>query len=507
MNKTTMWRWILLLGTGMAWSAQAEELALWNSMGADPLAGTYAPLTQSGNVTVSNLVASANLTRSGSPAANTFAAAGYVAADAASAKTAGLFWETSIKPNAGYALQYDSIRYRFRRSGTGPPTSQWAYSTNGTTFAWLEPSNSVTDSYVNDKDVALSGVAVLQNTTNRIWFRMYAWGTTNSGGWGVYGRTNVVIFSGTPIALAGAPTIGFNPGNNVQVHVSNTLNVAVSAQPTGSGVKQWSVDPVPAGATSFSGGAFHFTPAAPDEDGTFTLTVVATNAYGTTTGTLGIAVTDYMPPGSLEITFDNAGEVKTSYDVGSVTLSGQIWVLDQARIGDTESDVKNGLRAARMGSYYPAFMTSSNKLLSAGLGTISFLYAQYGGGGAGAELVVEVATDVAADDWLEVGRVNANGVTALTKYETVVGVQQPMYVRIRTVFAPGVGQVNLDNIVIAPYQAPVWTAYEQYLRQYNVTPGDSGTAEGEDWDGDGSTNLQEFNAVPKTNPYDVLSHP
>ena len=66
-------------------------------------------------------------------------------------------------------------------------------------------------------------------------------------------------------------------------------------------------------------------------------------------------------------------------------------------------------------------------------------------------------------------------------------------------------QANIDNIVIMPYQAFTNTAYEQYLRSYNVTPGDSGTAPGEDWDGDGVSNTNEFNAL--TNPYDAASHP
>ena len=80
-----------------------------------------------------------------------------------------------------------------------------------------------------------------------------------------------------------------------------------------------------------------------------------------------------------------------------------------------------------------------------------------------------------------------------------------MYVRLRTEFADGIGQVNVDSIVIAPYAAPTYSAYEQYLRQYNVTPGDAGTAPGEDWDGDGASNTNEF--VAGTNPYDAASKP
>ncbi|HAL92569.1 MAG TPA: hypothetical protein DCM68_06040 [Verrucomicrobia bacterium] len=150
-------------------------------------------------------------------------------------------------------------------------------------------------------------------------------------------------------------------------------------------------------------------------------------------------------------------------------------------------------------------MTSSNKLLSAGLGTISFWYAKYATSVNGAELVVEVATDTTAGDWMEVGRINANGVTELTKYETTVGINQPMYVRFRNVFVEDIGQVNVDNILIGPYQAPNYSAYELYLRQYNVTPGDSGTAPNEDWDGDGYTNTNEFDEL--TNPYDEAIHP
>lgn len=507
MKKATIWGWMILLGIGITSSASAGEMALWNSMGSDPLAGTYAPLSQDVNVTVSNLDASANLLRSGgSPAANTFAAAGYSTASSNAAMTAGHYWETSIKADAGYALLFDSVQYRFRRSGSGPPTSQWAYSTNGTTFTWIQPSNAVVDSYGNDKFATLTDIGALQNTTNRIYFRMYAWGGTNTPtSWGAFGKTNVLIFSGTVLSLMGTPVITFSPNTNVSVHVSNTLDVAVSVLPAGSGLQQWWVAPTPAGTTNFSGGTFHFTPVAADDGQTYTLSMVATNSYGTTTGTLAIAVTEYLPPGTLEITFENAGEVKTSYDPETVTLSGQPWLFDQARIGDTSSDLKVGARAARFGSYYPAYLASSNKLLAAGLGTISFLYAQYGGGEAGAELVVEVATNLTSGDWMEVGRVNANGVTTLTKYEVNVGISQSMHVRIRTEYVEGVGQVNVDNVVIAPYAAPSYSAYEQYLRQYNVTPGDSGTAPGEDWDGDGSSNTNEFNAL--TNPYDPLSHP
>lgn len=502
---------VAILLTGIAGltaiDSSAGEIARWNSTGAVPLAGSYEPVSTDGNTVVSNLVASSSLLRTGSsPAANTFAAAGYSGADSNAAKTAGHYWETVISPDSGYAVAFTDISYRMRRSGSGPPSSQWAYSLNGSTFTWLLPAHPVVDSYTNDRDVDLSGVSALQNVSGPVWFRMYAWGGgVANNSWGAYGREDVLIFSGTVISMTGPPAIGFNPDTDVQVHVSNTLEVAVSLFPPGSGIQQWDVAPVPDGPYGLAAGNFTFTPESSDDGETVTLSVVATNSYGTTTGTLDIAVMEYLPPGTYMITFENTGEEKSSYDPGPVTLSGEVWIMDQARIGDEATDIKVGSRAARFGSLYPAFMTSSNKLLAAGLGTISFLYAKYSTSTDGAELVVEVATDAEAGPWLEVGRVDANGVTELTSYQTAVGVNEPMYVRFRNEYVSGMGQVNVDNIIITPYQTPEHSAYEAFLLQYNVTPGDPGTAPDEDWDGDGYSNTNEFDNL--TNPYDADHHP
>ena len=415
------------------------------------------------------------------------------------------YFGVTIGPQGGYSLVISGIDYSERRSGAGILAFDVRCSTNNfSTYTVLATETVPDDS--NERSHSITGLSLPVANGQTFSLRFYGYLTQDSGGtWRINDGSLKII--GSAISIAGPPTIGFTPNSDVSVHVSNTLDVAVSVLPLGSGIQQWSVAPTPAGTTNFSGGTFHFTPTVADEGTNFTLTVVATNSYGITTGTLAIAVTPYLPPGSYEITFDNSGEIKTSYNPGSVTLNGRDWILDQAMIGDTASDVKVGLRAARFGSLYPAYMTSSNKLLSAGLGKISFLYAQYAGGAVGAKLVVEVATNAATSDWLEVGRVDANGVTELTKYETSVDIQQSMYLRIRTDFVAGVGQVNVDSIVISPYQAPTYSAYELFLRQYNVTPGDSGTAPEGDWDGDGWTNQQEFDAIPKTNPYDEAVHP
>lgn len=493
MKNTTIWVLGFLLATGMASVSLGADLGAW-ALTADG-AGTT---EESGKVTVGDFVGGSGIN------VITFGASGAWATGWTANATPDLtdYFEVTIAPLAGYGLVISGIDYSERRSKAGILAYQVRSSTNNFSSYTVLATETVPD---NDSERSHSipdlNISVGEGQTFRL--RFYGYQTEDSGGtWRINDGSLKII--GTALSLSGPPVVGFTPDSGVQVHVSNTLDVAVSVLPTG-GIQQWWVDPAPAGTTNFSAGTFHFTPAAADDGGTFTLNMVATNSYGASTGILEIAVTEYLPPGTYEITFDKTGEVKTSYDPGAVTLSGEEWILDQAIIGDSALDLKVGARAARFGKYYEATMTSSNKLLSSGLGTISFLYAQYGGGDAGAELVVEVATNSATGDWIEVGRVNANGVTTLTAYETTVGISQSMYVRIRTEYTPDVGQVNVDSIIIVPYAAPVYSAYEQYLLQYNVTPGDSGTAPDEDWDGDGALNTNEFDA--DSNPYDPASVP
>ena len=412
------------------------------------------------------------------------------------------YFEVTIAPTSGFSLVVNEIDYGEYRSGTGIREFQVRVSTNNfSTYAVLETNAVPDDTGSRSHSIPNLNLPVAEGQTFRL--RFYGYLAEQSGGnWRI--NANSLKIVGTAMSMTGPPAVVFVPGSDARVHVSNTLDVAVSVLPTG-GIQQWWVIPTPAGTTNFSAGTFHFTPAAADEGIPYTLSMLATNSYGTSTGTLGITVTEYLSPGSYEITFDNPGEVKTSWGVGAVTLNGRTWFMDEAIIGDSDADRKFGARSAHFGNYYQATMVSSNTLLPAGLGTVSFWYAQYGASDAGAVLVVEVATNATAGDWMEVGRVDANGVTNLTKYATNVDLNQPMYLRLRTDFVAGVGDVNVDSIVIAPYQAPTYTAYEQYLLNYNVTPGDSGTAPGEDWDGDGVSNTNEFNAL--TNPYDAASHP
>ncbi len=289
----------ILWATGALVSVRAVEIARWNSTGSIPLAGTFAPTSQHANVTVSNLVTSLNLLRTGSnPAGNTFAAAGYSSASSNGAMAAGHYWETVIQADDDYAVSLENVRYRFRRPSTGPQWAQWSYSLDGANFTWLSPAYPVIDSYSDDNDVDLSGIPALQNTTIPVWFRMYAWGGgAGATAWGVYGRENVLIFSGTVIDAGPVPpTVWFNPPGAQSVAVSNELSLTVSATPEGSGIQSWSMAPAYSGSANLTGGIFTFTPAGPDNGKVLTLSVVATNSVGASTGTVSITVTPYVVP-------------------------------------------------------------------------------------------------------------------------------------------------------------------------------------------------------------------
>ena len=590
---------------GGAWTAQAVDIAIWDTMTVtNPLAGSFAPSGTHVNVSASNLVASTNLALNGSgPAANTFAAGGYASTSSNEAMTSNHYWETVIQADPGYAVSFTNVRTKMRSSSSGPKTQQWAYSTNGIDFTWLLPTNVISDNYNNNRIVLLSGIPALQNQTGPVWFRVYAWGGGSAANsWGVFGKTNVLHFSGT--VTSGPPVITFNPSGNQSIAVSNLLSLAVGINPTGSGMKSWTFLPSNyAGTASLSGGTFQFTPAGPDNGSNYTLSVVGTNTMGTRTGSVTVTVTPYEPPvpvitfsptgtysimatstqklgiglspagsviaswtllpsnyvgpvsvvgtnftfvpaqadgpsnytftviasnvfgsktGSVDIavtayvpppppgayicTFEDG--TKTGYASGDVTLSNVVWNLTGILIGDSSSDLKIGIKSARL-QYNPAdgeeTMTSQQALLTNGIASISLWYGPYGNHGTNAPQMVLEVSDSLTGSWLEVGAFDAAAVSNLTYYATDVYVGEPVYVRIRAVNGVSGKSANLDNITIAPYTAPSNSAYDAYLLQYNVTPGDPGTATNENLDGDAFSNQDEY--LGGTNPYDDASHP
>ncbi|MGD9782325.1 MAG: discoidin domain-containing protein [Kiritimatiellia bacterium] len=105
-----------------------------------------------------------------------------------------------------------------------------------------------------------------------------------------------VGLDGVTIAGPGVPSVSFNPNGTTNAPVSNLFTMAVSISPSGAGMQSWNMAPAYSGPASLSGGTFSFTPASVDNGKTFTVSVIATNSIGTTTGTATVVVTPYVPP-------------------------------------------------------------------------------------------------------------------------------------------------------------------------------------------------------------------
>ncbi len=306
------------------------------------------------------------------------------------------------------------------------------------------------------------------------------------------------------------PVISFSPAAPYSIMATYTQKLGIGISPAGSGISEWTLLPSNyAGTATLVGTNFTFTTAQADGPATYTFTVLATNSFGTTTGTADIIVGAYVPPppaGAYICTFEDG--TKTGYASGDVTMSNKTWNLTGILIGTDALDLKIGSKAARL-KYDPTdgeeTMTLLEAVMSNGVGKVAFWYGPYGSHGTNAPTLAIEISESLASGWVEVGAAAAGAVSVLTYYSADVYVSSPVYVRIRAKSGMKDKSANFDNIMITPYATPTYTAYEQYLLQYNVTPGDAGTAPGEDWDGDGASNTNEFNAA--TNPYDPASHP
>ena len=156
---------------------------------------------------------------------------------------------------------------------------------------------------------------------------------------------------------------------------------------------------------------FTFTTAQADGPATYTFTVLATNSFGTTTGTADIIVGTYVPPppaGAYICTFEDG--TKTGYASGDVTMSNKTWNLTGILIGSDALDLKIGSKAARL-KYDPTdgeeTMTLLETVMSNGVGRVSFWYGPYGSHGTNApNLAIEIS-DSLASGWVEVGAADA----------------------------------------------------------------------------------------------------
>ena len=527
-NWLTVWAAAgLALGIGAS-MAFGGELAMWDSNNSTPTNASFAPTQfMTDMLAVTNLHRGQGLTTGGSPAGGTFAAYGYDKTGYQAAMDGGDYWETCLNPQ-GNLLSLETMTYSFGGPVSGPKSWQWAAkvgSNTGSADSWTLLGTVVTKSAagylmntVNLGDIPL--------TDQPVWFRLVSWdGGTAATAWGNFGqKTNVLVFAGTVESVTGAPMVRFTPAVGM-VDEGKTLEMAVAVMPAGSGVSAWSVDPTPAGACSLSGGVFTFTPAAEDvQQMRFTLSVTATNAQGTTTGEAAVIVSEAVPAGTLTMTFDNERQTTWS-GAASVEIpagSGLEWSMDKCMIGeDAEKDkVYGGTgRALRFAYDEECVFASKGKILDFGTQTgdiqtngiaeIRFWYGVYGedaGEESAHPVRPPIVTELSDDGkyWVEVDRVSSAGSEEeMQERRITVGVETPVYFRIRIEGVSGSSRVDVDQVRIVP-KVTEKNAYVKGLLQYNVTPGDDLTGKNDDWDGDGASNNREV-SLRHTNPYDKNS--
>lgn len=279
------------------------------------------------------------------------------------------------------------------------------------------------------------------------------------------------------------PLISLSPTSTTyNVDFGAVINITVNgAQPAGDPGQETiiSATDVPAGAT-FAG----VTGAAPvsavfnwptDQAGTATVSFVVSDVDGAVTQAVTIVVGEPPPEGSTFINFEGAGETKTVYASTNVTLSGLIWDLTDTLIGTDAADWKNGNRSARFRGYATSSMTLLQDITN-GLGNISFQYRRYGTA-TQVDWKVEYSVDGGLN-WTQIGTTfTAPASDDVQTFSEDVNVSGNVRVRIlRGTDDAGVvnRQLNVDNILLLPYEGGPVTPTVQFAVESDSASEDAG---------------------------------
>ncbi len=212
------------------------------------------------------------------------------------------------------------------------------------------------------------------------------------------------------------------------------------------------------------------------------------------------------------VDFEGQGETKTGWALGTVSLSGLDWSLENVLIGTSDADFRNGERSARLRGYNDSQMTMTQDKIG-GAGTISFLYSEYGTDNQ-VNWKVEISSD-GGETWIQVGNdfMASGGNESPDLFEETVNI--PGGVRIRIIQLGDAGtanrRLNIDDITITDFVAdePVisasptlLTGFTQFLGQVSQTQ--TTTVLGTNLDGDVSVNVIEGDyqiALDEAGPY------
>lgn len=176
------------------------NLASWEVNGIDDFGPSpFSPHSFSSAVAIGGLTRHEDLTISGTSGNNAWGANGwfYSGTDLPQeAVNAGSYITFTITPNTGRTLSIEVIEpYNIRRSGTGPTTGIWQYSTNGNDYFNIGSEinwGSVGSDGNLQSAINLSGIGALQNldSSTTVTFRVVNWGATGDAGNWYINNTN-----------------------------------------------------------------------------------------------------------------------------------------------------------------------------------------------------------------------------------------------------------------------------------------------------------------------------
>ncbi|UOQ53048.1 DNA/RNA non-specific endonuclease [Hymenobacter cellulosivorans] len=138
---------------------------------------------------------------------------------------------------------------------------------------------------------------------------------------------------------------------------------------------------------------------------------------------------------------------KPTYPASAVLLSTGTWTLDNALLGSSVLDHKNGTQALRLTQMGKATM---DFFLPEGASTVTVQHALYGSeASSGFELYYQ-SQSCSCNKWVKVGSTVIASTATLQSASFAVNVSGPVRFELRKVSGAG-AQLNLDDVVVTPY--------------------------------------------------------
>jgi DNA/RNA endonuclease G (NUC1) len=143
-----------------------------------------------------------------------------------------------------------------------------------------------------------------------------------------------------------------------------------------------------------------------------------------------------------------SGTLKTTYAAADVTLGTGIWNLNDALVGNSSSDVKNGSRSARV--HYDGKLTMKFNLNS-GAGNVTILHAMYGSDSP-TQWQLWYSIDGGAN-WQQVGATINTNTKAFQTASFIVNLSGLIRFEVRKIDSTS-NRINFDDITIPSYGSP-----------------------------------------------------